>query len=137
VRPVERLVVYFESLTPESVQALGEYYTADAFFKDPFNEVQGLARIQAIFRRMFEQVEAPRLHVRAQVFDGAEGFLVWDLTFRFRGGRPARIHGVSHIKLAQDGRVAYHRDYWDSVEELYEKVPLLGAFMRWLKRRAG
>ena len=137
MRPIERQVAYFESLTPESVQTLGEYYTADAFFKDPFNEVQGLAGIQAIFLRMFEQVDAPRLHVRAQVFDGAEGFLVWDLIFRFRGGRPARIHGVSHIKLAQDGRVAYHRDYWDSVEELYEKVPLLGALMRWLKRRVG
>jgi steroid delta-isomerase len=33
--------------------------------------------------------------------------------------------------------VAYHRDYWDSAEELYEKVPLLGAFMCWLKRRVG
>ena len=28
-----------------------------------------------------------------------------------------------------------HRDYWDAAEELYEKLPLLGALMRWLKRR--
>jgi len=29
-----------------------------------------------------------------------------------------------------------HRDYWDAAEELYEKLPGIGAFMRFLKRRA-
>ena len=29
-----------------------------------------------------------------------------------------------------------HRDYWDAAEELYEKLPLLGALMRWLKSAA-
>ena len=28
-----------------------------------------------------------------------------------------------------------HRDYWDAAEELYEKLPILGGLMRWLKRR--
>jgi steroid delta-isomerase len=27
-----------------------------------------------------------------------------------------------------------HRDYWDAAEELYEKLPVLGALMRWLKQ---
>jgi hypothetical protein len=29
-----------------------------------------------------------------------------------------------------------HRDYWDAAEELYEKLPVLGGLMRWLKTRA-
>jgi hypothetical protein len=44
---------------------------------------------------------------------------------------------VSHLELAADARVIYHRDYWDAAEELYENVPLLGGFMRWLKHRIG
>jgi hypothetical protein len=32
--------------------------------------------------------------------------------------------------------VAVHRDYWDAAEELYEKLPLLGSLMRFLKRQA-
>jgi len=32
--------------------------------------------------------------------------------------------------------VSLHRDYWDAAEELYEQIPVLGGFMRWLKRRA-
>ncbi len=44
------------------------------------------------------------------------------------------IRGASHLRFAGDGRIAMHRDYWDAAEELYEKLPLLGALMRWLKR---
>jgi hypothetical protein len=33
-------------------------------------------------------------------------------------------------------RVAVHRDYWDAAEELYEKLPVVGSLMRWLKKRA-
>jgi hypothetical protein len=29
-----------------------------------------------------------------------------------------------------------HRDYWDAAEELYEKLPVVGSLMRWLKRQA-
>jgi hypothetical protein len=32
--------------------------------------------------------------------------------------------------------VSLHRDYWDAAEELYEKLPVVGSVMRWLKRRA-
>ena len=46
-----------------------------------------------------------------------------------------RIHGSSHLRFAHDGRVAYHRDYWDAAEELYETLPLLGSLLRWIKRR--
>jgi hypothetical protein len=33
-------------------------------------------------------------------------------------------------------RISLHRDYWDAAEELYEKLPWVGALMRWLKKRA-
>lgn len=48
-----------------------------------------------------------------------------------------RIHGGSHLQLDPSGRILVHRDYWDAAEELYEKLPLIGALMRWLRRRAG
>ena len=47
------------------------------------------------------------------------------------------MRGASHLKLANDGRIQSHRDYWDAAEELYSKVPVIGAVMRWLQRRMG
>ena len=46
------------------------------------------------------------------------------------------IRGATHIVFDERGAVSVHRDYWDAAEELYEKLPLLGALMRWLKRAA-
>ena len=46
------------------------------------------------------------------------------------------VRGCSHLVLDASGRIAMHRDYWDVAEEMYEKIPVLGALMRWLKKRA-
>jgi hypothetical protein len=37
--------------------------------------------------------------------------------------------------FSSDGLVTLHRDYWDAAEELYEKLPVVGSVMRWLKQR--
>ncbi len=136
---VERLAVFFETLTPKSLERFPEFYTEDAYFKDPFNEVRGIPAIQGIFRHMYEALERPHFVVTARVVEGDQVFLSWDFHFHFRYFKTSElqtIRGASHLRLAQDGRIRSHRDYWDAAEELYEKLPLVGALMRWLKRRA-
>jgi ketosteroid isomerase-like protein len=133
--PVTRVKRYFETLTPQSVAHIGAVYTDDAWFKDPFQEVRGSAAIARIFARMFEQIDAPRFIVRETVAAGAQAFLTWDFVFRTRRGGEQTICGATHLRFAPDGRVEYHRDYWDAAEGLYEKLPALGALLRLLKRR--
>jgi ketosteroid isomerase-like protein len=136
---VDRLVRLFEALTPADVLRLHEHYTADAYFKDPFNEVRGLPGVQRVFAHMFEALEAPRFVITERLVDGRQCFLAWEFHFshrKFQDGKPQVVRGGSHLKLAADGRVAWHRDYWDAAEEVYEKLPVLGRVMRWLKRRA-
>jgi hypothetical protein len=136
---VNRIVEVFESLTPEAVAQLGVIYTEHAHFKDPFNDIRGLAAIQGVFQHMFEALVAPRFVVTRRIVDGAHCFLVWEFHFRFqrfRGDVDQCIHGGSQLQLAPDGRILDHRDYWDAAEELYEKLPLIGGLMRWLRQRA-
>ena len=136
---VQRIIDGFEHLTPADVARLGEWYTPDARFKDPFNEVQGVAAIQRIFAHMFETLDEPRFVIREAIVQRDQCFLSWDFLFRMKRLRRdiLTVHGGSHLVFAADGRVALHRDYWDAAEELYEKLPLVGGLMRWLKRRAG
>ncbi len=135
---VTRVVAMFESLSPGDVARLADFYTADARFKDPFNDVTGVPAIQRIFTHMFTALDEPRFVVRDIVADGAQCFLTWDMHFRMKrfSREPQVIHGGSHLRFAADGRVALHRDYWDAAEELYEKLPAIGGLMRWLKKRA-
>jgi ketosteroid isomerase-like protein len=135
---VQRTIDAFEALQPADVERLAELYSADATFKDPFNEVRGIAAVQQVFRHMFVALDGPRFVIRAAIAEGDECFLTWDFVFRMRrlNRDEQTIHGGSHLRFAPDGRIALHRDYWDAAEELYEKLPVLGGLMRWLKRRA-
>ncbi len=137
---IKRLVAYFEALTPASVGDMARYYTEDAYFRDPFNEVRDIESLQHIFAGMFRRLHEPRFKVVETIANEQGAVLIWDFDFRIKALKPAlarRIHGLSHIRFAADGRVSYHRDYWDAAGELYEQLPLIGSLMRWLKKRAG
>lgn len=133
------LVTFFETLSPDSVAQLHTVYEAQARFKDPFNEVQGLTEIERIFRHMYVALEQPHFVITGQVVDGTQAFLTWEFRFRFKRFDThtlQTVRGASHVVFNEQGLVTLHRDYWDAAEELYEKLPVLGGFMRWLKKRA-
>jgi len=135
MEPIDRIATLFETFAPADVQRLAEYYREDAFFKDPFHEVRGLPRIQRVFAAMFETMEDPRFAVTQRIANGHHMVLLWRLAFRLRG-EPQSLDGASHLRLDDRGLIAWHRDYWDPAEGIYEKLPVLGALMRWIKRRA-
>lgn len=136
---IDRIIRTFQSLSPASVEALNALYAPDARFKDPFNDVTGLPEIQRIFRHMFVALENPHFLITGRIVQGPQCFLTWEFRFcfrRFKGGQEQCILGGSHLVLDDAGRITLHRDYWDAAEELYEKLPLIGGLMRWLKRRS-
>jgi hypothetical protein len=135
----ENLATFFETLSPQSVTQLHTIYDAQARFKDPFNEVQGLPAIERIFQHMYVALDQPHFVVTAQVVDGDQAFLTWEFRFRFKRFDTITlqaVRGASHVVFNEQGLVTMHRDYWDAAEELYEKLPVLGGLMRWLKKRA-
>lgn len=134
---LDALIAFYETLGVEDVAHFSRYYASDACFKDPFNEVRGLPAIERIFTHMFRQVDAPRFVISERVVDAGGIVLIW--MFRFRTKRWGRsveqsIRGVSHLKFDADGKVIWHRDYWDAAEELYAKLPGIGCLMRRLKK---
>ena len=134
---LDRLVDFFQTLTPEGVARFPEFYAEEAYFKDPFNEVRGVAAIQNIFNHMFRQVAEPRFVVTERLEAANGTVLVWEMYYRMRLlGRSEMqlMRGVTHLRFDESGRVSYHRDYWDAAEELYMKLPAIGSVMRGLRR---
>ena len=135
---VERVIALFEGLTPADLERLGDLYAPDCRFKDPFNEVTGVPAIRGVFEHMYRSLHEPRFVVHEAIAEGSQCFLTWDFLFRFRrySSEPQRVRGGSHLVFDDAGRISLHRDYWDAAEELYEKLPAVGALMRWLRRQA-
>ncbi|MDO8769023.1 MAG: nuclear transport factor 2 family protein [Burkholderiaceae bacterium] len=136
---VAQIITFFETLTPKSLSRVKELYTPDATFKDPFNEVRGLAAIEPIYSHMFEALNAPRFIITSQIVDGSACFLIWEFKFYFKNfdkTTEQTVRGGTHLILDAQGKITAHRDYWDAAEEVYEKLPVVGGVMRWLKRQA-
>jgi hypothetical protein len=101
--------------------------------------VQGLSEITQIFEHMYLALQAPHFVITGYMVEGAQAFLTWDFKFtfkRFDTQNLQTIRGATHLQYDGNGLITLHRDYWDAAEELYEKLPVLGGLMRWLKARA-
>ena len=132
------LKAYWEGLTRERLAILDTVYAPEAYFRDPFNEVRGIAELQRIFGHMYETLEEPRFTIVETILEGDRAVLIWDFDFRIKAWKPAtgrRIHGLSVVRFRPDGRVTYHRDYWDAAGELYATLPVVGPLMRYLARK--
>jgi predicted ester cyclase len=121
---------YLETLTPQSLDALGDHVTADVRFKDPFNDVRGLNAMRRVFEHMFENVSDIRFTVHGMALDGATCFMNWQFAGRL-GKREWVFDGASVITLGTDGKVVSHIDHWDAAAAFYERLPVIG----WLLAR--
>lgn len=132
----------FAALDKDSLDRLGELYSADALFVDPLHEIRGLAAMQRYFAELYANVQELRFdfHGFDAVREGdkeGEGYLRWTMSYRhprLAGGRLIRVTGCSHL-LWSDGKVYRHRDYFDAGALLYEHLPVFGRVIAWLKRR--
>ena len=103
-----RVMQFFETLGPEDVARLKDLYCADALFKDPFNELQGVDAITPIFSHMFDALVQPRFVITQQVQQGEHCFVTWDFLFAMRKYEPnttQTIRGASHLVFRLDDGV--------------------------------
>lgn len=132
------LKAFWEGLTPERLAAIDAVYAPEAYFRDPFNEVRGLGELARIFGHMYDTLEEPRFTIAETILEGDRAVLIWDFDFRVKAWKPdvvQRIHGLSVVRFGADGRVTWHRDYWDAAGELYAQLPVVGPLMRFLARK--
>lgn len=130
---LNRLVEWYNNLTPQSIDDLRHLYHEQVRFRDPFNDLQGHAAIAALFRHMFDTTEDPRFRVTHHQARGNTAWVSWDFHCSLRG-RPVSLQGATRLDFGPDGRVIEHRDYWDSAA-LFRELPLLGTMVRLAMKR--
>ncbi len=135
---LDALCDYFERLSADNLDELEHFYAEQAWFKDPFHEVTGVATIRAILRHTFAKLSGARFRVTRR-FPGAgqHAVILWEMDFVMPITRqPTTIVGATHLTFDADGKVTHHRDYWDAAEELYARLPVIKWLMRGLARQA-
>lgn len=126
-----RYAAFFSSLCPEDLARFDAFFTPNARFCDPFNDVTGVEGIRRVFAHMFAHCPKARFVVYEIAHSDQAAYLRWAFTC----GAGLTIEGLSRVTFDTDGRACEHLDYWDPAQQLYAKWPLIGPLMRWLRRR--
>lgn len=128
---------FFNGTTKETMSRVDDFYAKDALFRDPVGEIRGAAAIKAYYARLYENVLSIRFDFESEIVQGDEHVVTWVMTMRHKaieGGKEVSLPGASHIRFS-NGKAVYHRDYFDMGAFVYEHIPVLGAGVRYVKKK--
>ena len=128
---------FFENISIDTpISEYEKVLDKKAKFKDPFHEVQGLENIYNIFQDMYKKLSKPKFRVIEVVEQKSIAYIKWNFIFQFKNSSKIEFfEGVSRVEFNHQGKVISHIDYWDSAQNLYEKIPILSYFIRLIKKR--
>jgi hypothetical protein len=122
------------SLTANNLGMLSDHVSTDVQFKDPFHSVNGLTKMEGVFRHLFEQVD----NLEYKTFDPAMaqngGFFRWHLRAKL-SGKPWSVEGVTYVTFDANQKISQHIEYWDAASQLYERFPIIGSLLAFFRRR--
>ena len=126
---VKNYINLFSNLSSENINEFDDLISKDIVFIDPFNNVKGANAFKKIFLHMFENVKDPKFLILDYSINKKRVFLKWKMTF-FAFKSLQIIEGMSELLLNDDGKVSTHIDYWDSLNGIFIKIPLIGYFYK-------
>ena len=114
-------------------------YAADVYFRDPFKEIHGEPEFEAYLLRGSSAVAAFSMEWLDVAESHGDYYFRWIMSVTLkRDGKnapPSLTTGISHVRFGPDGKVIFHQDYFDAAAFLYEKIPVLGGEIRFIKKR--
>lgn len=135
-----RFTSFFAQFAPDRVEKhLDQTYAPDVYFNDTLKEVRGSAALAHYLAESARAVEDCRVEYQDTTRNSDGEYLVrWKMMIRFRKfarGRDTWTVGISYLRFASDGRVAYHQDYWNAADGVYRYIPVLGWMIRAIRKR--
>ena len=137
---VERFKTFNSDFSSNNIAAhTSEIYAADLYFRDPFKEIHGEQEFQAYLLRGSTAVKEYSMDWKDVSDHDGDYYFRWVMTLKLnRDGKndpPTLNNGISHVRFGADGKVIFHEDYFDAATFIYEKVPVIGSGIRFIKKR--
>jgi len=134
----DRIRQTFDDVRVDTLDLLDELYAEEVVFEDPLGRIEGLDGFKVYMEAMYQYVQEISWAYTDEVIQGDTHVLYWTMTLRTKGlnkGKPFSVDGTSHIKFGEGGKIVYHRDYFDMGAYVYERVPVVKWFVKFVKKR--
>jgi len=128
-------ITFFENLNKESLR--GDYikfFDEKSYFEDPFQKVKGIDKIYNIFEDMYAKLYNPRFIIQECISNENVSYIKWNFIYQTdERASESSFVGISRVEFSKQGKVIEHVDFWDAGANVYEKIPLLGSIIRFIK----
>jgi len=113
-------------------------YTENAFLNDTLVTHRGNADIEAYFVQTSQAMTHFEVSIDDVARSGPDHYIRWTMIFAapaLAKGEKVHSTGISQVRFAEDGRVAFHQDFWDSGENFFGRLPVAGAAIGVIRKR--
>ncbi len=133
-KAIRRFKSYFTLINLKDFSALEEIYANNILFHDPIHKIEGLENLKRYFQKLNDNLIEGNFHFTNTVAEGNQYCLEWTMDLNLK--RPKkRIQASGLSRLVVEQKIIEQRDYFDVGELFYENVPLLGFFIKALKKQ--
>lgn len=132
---VERFKSTFANTAHLNTSHLDKLYASDIHFKDPIHEMHNLVELRQYLDKLCANLQSCRFEYLDEVVQNGKAYIKWDMYFSYPSLKKGehRVRGMSQIHY--DTRIFYQEDVYDMGAMIYEKVPVLGSIVTFLKKR--
>lgn len=134
---LKRFDDFYAVYSAEAIKAnVRNVYAAEAWFGDPFHQVQGIDAIEHYFLAMAEPVETCTFTVDGMQRSGIDYYARWTMVLKSKAakGGPIEAIGFSHVRFDAAGKIVFQQDYWDT-GAMFDRLPVVGFWTRLVKNR--
>ena len=131
---VEHYAEFMRNLSADSLSHITHHVAKDVYFRDPFNEVTGVDKMQQIFAHMYETMGEVRFEILHCAMTETTGLFHWRIVATLRG-KPWEFEGMTKVEFNEDGLAVSHVDHWDAAREFYEHFPVIGWSLKAIRRK--
>lgn len=133
VRKFQRI---YAGLRLNTLGQLNEIYAPEIHFVDPFHSMRGREEFNRYMHSTYSGVASCSFVYEDVIEQDGRALIAWTMRMRhlkFRPDEEVILRGASRLHFGRT--ITFQEDYYDGGALLYERIPLVGAVVRAVKRR--
>jgi steroid delta-isomerase len=138
-----------ENLDESKLLRLSELIDDSIHFSDPFNSTKGKDQYIQIMRSVIFDTEdhkfkvlnrsRPESSLKEECLIDENYFFSWEFTFRpthwLMKHHLITVLGCTELRFNQNGKIVSHIEYWDAAKNFYERLPIIGKILSFLRNK--
>ena len=112
-------------------------YAPGAYLNDTLVTHHGPDEIKAYFLATADTMTHFELSIDDTSRSGPDHYIRWTMIFaapKLSGGEPIHSVGISQVRFNDAGQVTFHQDFWDSGQNIYGQIPVVGGMIGIIKK---